>query len=707
MCRRALAEAEAEAASRAAVKQQAARNAPAPALPTLATPAVPLTSAAAVPSSGDSAFELLKQMAAKATMANPPKALVLALEPTGDSKQDYERLLRLAEEGLPVTGILPTWESGRPTTLAAPTGADKMKGFITYERQGVVYRDTKDRLQDWGEVMQHTPATAAAAAAAVAASVAANATAAATAFSNGHSAPVVVRAVQAQESNGGSSSVHAAQHGAHSEEDALSTAALLHTQAARCMGCGTPFCHQTNTGCPLGNKVPEFNSLAHAGRWREALERLLETNNFPEFTGRVCPAPCEGSCVLGINENPVAIKSIECSIIDKAWDMGWMVPRPPLQRTGKTVAIVGSGPAGLAAADQLNKLGHSVTVFERADRIGGLMMYGVPNMKTAKEEVVTRRVKLMAAEGVNFVVNANIGTDVSATQLAHSHDALLLAAGATRPRDLGVEGRGLAGVHYAMEFLTANTQSLLDSGLKDGRYISAAGKRVVVIGGGDTGTDCIATSLRHGATSIVNLELFGKPPETRASDNPWPQWPRVFRVDYGHAEAALKFGVDPRQYAVMTKRFVGENGRLTGVEVADVRIERGPDGKGPPRPVEVEGSARVLEADIVLLALGFLGPEAVLPTQLNISTDARSNFAAEFGSFATSVPGVFAAGDCRRGQSLVVWAIREGRDAATAIDAYLDRKTGSNGRRHDSLVAHTAGAIVDVSSWQQQALVAV
>ncbi|MEW5317427.1 MAG: hypothetical protein WDW38_008723 [Sanguina aurantia] len=559
----------------------------------------------------------------------------------------------LNEEGLPVTGILPTWESGRPTTLAAPTGADKMKGFITYERQGVVYRDTKDRLQDWGEVMQHTPATAAAAAASVAASVAANATAAATAFSNGHSAPVVVRAVQAQESNGGSSSVHAAQHGAHSEEDALSTAALLHTQAARCMGCGTPFCHQTNTGCPLGNK------------------------------------------------------SIECSIIDKAWDMGWMVPRPPLQRTGKTVAIVGSGPAGLAAADQLNKLGHSVTVFERADRIGGLMMYGVPNMKTAKEEVVTRRVNLRAAEGVNFVVNANIGTDVSATQLAHSHDALLLAAGATRPRDLGVEGRGLAGVHYAMEFLTANTQSLLDSGLKDGRYISAAGKRVVVIGGGDTGTDCIATSLRHGATSIVNLELFGKPPETRASDNPWPQWPRVFRVDYGHAEAALKFGADPRQYAVMTKRFVGENGRLTGVEVADVRIERGPDGKGPPRPVEVEGSARVLEADIVLLALGFLGPEAVLPTQLNISTDARSNFAADFGSFATSVPGVFAAGDCRRGQSLVVWAIREGRDAAAAIDTYLDKKTGSNGRRHDSPSANTVGAIVDVSSWQQQALVAV
>ncbi|CAL1409687.1 unnamed protein product [Linum trigynum] len=488
--------------------------------------------------------------------------------------------------------------------------AVKHRGFVAYEREGVQYRDPNVRMNDWNEVME--------------------------------------------ESKPGP---------------------LLNTQSARCMDCGTPFCHQEHSGCPLGNKIPEFNELVYQNRWREALDRLLETNNFPEFTGRVCPAPCEGSCVLGIIENPVSIKNIECAIIDKAFEEGWMKPRPPLKRSGKRVAIVGSGPAGLAAADQLNRMGHSVTVYERSDRIGGLMMYGVPNMKTDKVDVVQRRVNLMAEEGIDFVVNANVGVDpeYSLERLREGNDAIVMAVGATKPRDLPVPGRDLQGVHFAMEFLHANTKSLLDSNLEDGNYISAKGKKVVVIGGGDTGTDCIGTSIRHGCNSIVNLELLPEPPKTRAPGNPWPQWPRVFRVDYGHQEAANKFGKDPRSYQVLTKRFVGdENGKLKGIEVVKVNWEK--DASGKFQFKEVEGSLEMIEADLILLAMGFLGPEANLAEKLGMERDARSNFKADYGRFSTNVEGVFAAGDCRRGQSLVVWAISEGRQTASQVDKYLMRE---------------------------------
>lgn len=358
------------------------------------------------------------------------------------------------------------------------------------------------------------------------------------------------------------------------------------------MDCGTPYCLNRATGCPLGNLIPEWNTLVWQGRWREALDRLLATNNFPEFTGRVCPAPCEGSCVLGINQNPVAIKTMEVSIIDRAFKEGWIIPQPPASRTGRRVSIIGSGPAGLAAADQLNKMGHAVTVFERADRIGGLMMYGVPNMKTDKN-IVQRRVDLMAAEGVRFVTNAAVGKDVDVRQIKELSDALVLAAGATKPRDLPIEGRELNGVHFAMEFLTANTKSLLDSKHKDGQYISAAGKKVVVIGGGDTGTDCIGTAVRHGASEVVNLELLSKPPEKRSEENPWPYYPRVFKVDYGHAEATSAFGRDPRMYQVLTKRFLGdENGNVTGLELIDV-VWKSAENGGRPSFEEVEGSERV------------------------------------------------------------------------------------------------------------------
>eukprot|EP00268_Persea_americana_P009504 TRINITY_DN1380_c0_g1_i3.p1 TRINITY_DN1380_c0_g1~~TRINITY_DN1380_c0_g1_i3.p1 ORF type:complete len:2238 (-),score=546.92 TRINITY_DN1380_c0_g1_i3:426-7037(-) len=485
--------------------------------------------------------------------------------------------------------------------------AIKHRGFIAYERESISYRDPNSRINDWKEVVEDTKPSQ-----------------------------------------------------------------LLKTQSARCMDCGTPFCHQENSGCPLGNKIPEFNELVYQNRWREALDRLLETNNFPEFTGRVCPAPCEGSCVLGIIENPVSIKSIECSIIDKAFEEGWMVPRPPLARTGKRVAIVGSGPAGLAAADQLNKMGHLVTVYERADRIGGLMMYGVPNMKTDKVNIVQRRVDLMAEEGIKFVVNANVGVDpeYSLENLRAENDAFVLACGATKPRDLPVPGREFSGVHFAMEFLHANTKSLLDSDLQDGKYISAKGKKVVVIGGGDTGTDCIGTSIRHGCTQIVNLELLPEPPRTRAAGNPWPQWPRIFRVDYGHQEAATKFGKDPRSYEVLTKRFVGdENGAVKVLEVKLVCWAK--DASGKFQFKEVEGSEETIEADLVFLAMGFLGPESTVADKLGVERDNRSNFKAEYGRFSTNVDGVFAAGDCRRGQSLVVWAISEGRQAAAQVDKYL------------------------------------
>ena len=441
-------------------------------------------------------------------------------------------------------------------------------------------------------------------------------------------------------------------------------------QASRCMDCGVPFC-QSTTGCPIDNLIPEWNDLVYRGRWEEALDRLQKTNNFPEFTGRVCPAPCEGACVLGITNPPVTIKNIESTIVNRGFENGWIKPEPPESRTGRKVAIVGSGPAGLAAADQLNSVGHEVTVYERADRIGGLLMYGIPNMKLEKDDVL-RRVGLMEQEGVKFITNANVGVDVCPKELMDNHDAVLLATGATNPRDLPIEGREFNGIHFAMEFLTANTKSLMDSQLQDGNFISAKDKKVVVIGGGDTGTDCIATSLRHGATSIVNLEIVPRPPEGQAENNPWPQWPRIYRVDYGHEEVAAKWGEDPREYSVESVEFISDdNGNVKAIKVAQVDWGK-PVENGPPFS-RVEGSEKLIEADLVLLAMGFLGPEQYVLEAFggNVETDARSNYKADHGRFQTSVEGLFAAGDCRRGQSLVVWAINEGRGAARAIDGYL------------------------------------
>jgi glutamate synthase (NADPH) small chain len=448
-------------------------------------------------------------------------------------------------------------------------------------------------------------------------------------------------------------------------------------QGARCMDCGTPFCHTgmmvsgMASGCPINNLIPEFNDLIYKGRWKEALERLHKTNNFPEFTGRVCPAPCEGSCVLGVINPPVAIKNNECAIIDRGWEEGWVQPHIPSKHTGKKIAIVGSGPAGLSAADQLNQAGHDVTVYERADRIGGLLMYGIPNMKLDKEEVVTRRIKLMETEGVRFVTKTEIGKDISAAKLKEMHDAVIFCTGATVPRDLPVDGRSLNGVHYAMDFLTANTKHQLDRGF-DGSLpaIHAAGKDVVVIGGGDTGTDCVATSVRQGARSVVQLEIMAKPPLTRQPNNPWPEWPKVYKMDYGQEEAAALQGEDPRTYLVMTERFVADSdGNLAGVDI--VEIEWGKNEAGQFGPIKKEGTQRTLPAQLVTLAMGFLGPDPLPIRELGLKTDSRSNIDAPYGKFTTNVDGIFAAGDCRRGQSLVVWAINEGRAVAREVDRHL------------------------------------
>lgn len=445
----------------------------------------------------------------------------------------------------------------------------------------------------------------------------------------------------------------------------------LQSQGARCMDCGVPFC-QSDNGCPVHNLIPEWNDLVYRGDWREALDRLHKTNNFPEFTGRVCPAPCEGACVLGINDPAVTIKNIEMAIIDRGFAEGWVVPEPPLTRTGKTVAVVGSGPAGLAAAAQLNKAGHMVTVYERQDRVGGLLTYGIPNMKLEKEDVVDRRVKLLKEEGIEFLVNQSVGDGSDGTvdinEIRQSHDATLLTTGATTPRDLSIPGRELDGVHFAMDFLTSNTKSLLDSGHTDDDFISAKDKDVIVIGGGDTGTDCIATSLRHGCKSLVNFEVVPQPPESRADNNPWPTWPKIFRTDYGHEESSAVFGSDPRVYQISSVEFVGEQGKLQAVRTVEVEFA---DGQFVPRA----GTEKEWKADLVLLAMGFLGPEHACSDALNVDYDNRSNYEAEYGKYQTSVEGVFAAGDCRRGQSLVVWAINEGREAAREIDRSLMGQT--------------------------------
>jgi glutamate synthase (NADPH/NADH) small chain len=449
----------------------------------------------------------------------------------------------------------------------------------------------------------------------------------------------------------------------------------LRQQGARCMDCGIPFCHTGSllsgmaSGCPINNLIPEWNDLVFRGLWREALDRLHKTNNFPDFTGRVCPAPCEGSCVLGLTSPPVTIKNIECAIADHGWEHGWIVPEPPRLRTGKKVAVVGSGPAGLCAAAQLNKAGHSVTVFERDDRPGGLLTYGIPNMKLDKEKVVMRRIDQMAKEGVQFVMNTEVGVNYPAQRLLEEFDAIVLCTGATKPRDLPVEGRQLKGIHFAMEFLTANTKALLDRH-KNGNFVSALGKDVVIIGGGDTGTDCVGTSMRHGCRSLVQIEILPRPPEDRAPDNPWPEWPKVYRLDYGQEEAAAKFGADPRVYLTTVKRFLGdEHGHVKAA--ISVQIEWVKNDKGQWTPNEVPGTEREMPTQLVLLAMGFLGPEQPLLDALGVERDPRSNVKADYGKYQTSIPKVFAAGDCRRGQSLVVWAFNEGRGAARECDRFL------------------------------------
>lgn len=457
----------------------------------------------------------------------------------------------------------------------------------------------------------------------------------------------------------------------------------LKKQGARCMDCGIPFCQTGSdiggktSGCPVYNLIPEWNDLVYQGEWRQALERLHKTNNFPEFTGRACPAPCEGSCVLGLIEEPVAIKSIEQAIIDKGFEEGWVVPEPPEERTGKTVAVVGSGPAGLAAAAQLNKVGHTVTVYERADRIGGLLMYGIPNMKLGKD-VVDRRVQILAEEGITFITNTEIGTDIPASKLQEDFDAVILAGGATRPRDLPIEGRALNGIHFAMDFLRADTDYMMheksgqntNGSTKPAPGISAKDKHVIIIGGGDTGTDCAGTSMRQDCASLTQFEIMGKPPIQRNAKNPWPEYPNVYKLDYGQEEAKAKFGDDPRQYEIMTKKFVGdENGRVKELHTVQVAWEVGENGRMAPK--EVEGSYKVWKADLVLLAMGFLGPENKVLEQLQVEQDERSNAKAEHGKFNTNVDGVFAAGDMRRGQSLIVWAINEGRGVARECDRWL------------------------------------
>jgi glutamate synthase (NADPH/NADH) small chain len=453
----------------------------------------------------------------------------------------------------------------------------------------------------------------------------------------------------------------------------------LRNQAARCMDCGVPFCHTGKlmsggaSGCPVNNLIPEWNDLVYRGLWREALDRLHKTNNFPEFTGRVCPAPCEGSCVLGINAPPVTIKNIENTIIERGWDEGWVLPEPPKQRTGKTVAVVGSGPAGLAAAAQLNKAGHSVTVLERADRPGGLLMYGIPNMKLDKNEVVMRRIRLMEQEGIKFVCNAEVGENYEPQMMLKDFDAVVLCTGATRPRDLPIEGRDLQGVHFAMDYLTESTQSVMGKGPDTARQ-HAKGLDVVVIGGGDTGTDCVGTAMRQGCRTLTQFEIMSKPPDDRAEDNPWPEWPRVYRMDYGQEEAAAKFGSDPRAYLTTVRKLVGdEQGRLKEIVTVQVSWER--NARGQLVPVEQPGTERSQPAQLVLLAMGFVGPEKGLLQDLRIELDERGNVNADYGKYGTNVPGVFAAGDCRRGQSLVVWAINEGRGAARECDRFLMGRT--------------------------------
>ncbi|HIR28012.1 MAG TPA: glutamate synthase subunit beta [Candidatus Choladousia intestinigallinarum] len=447
-------------------------------------------------------------------------------------------------------------------------------------------------------------------------------------------------------------------------------------QGARCMACGVPFCQAgmmiggMASGCPLNNLVPEWNDLVYRGSWEEAYKRLTKTNCFPEFTSRVCPALCEAACTCNLDSEPVATKANERAIIENAFEQGFVKPCPPQVRTGKKVAVVGSGPSGLAAAMQLNKRGHLVTVYERNDRIGGLLRYGIPNMKLDKK-VIDRRIALMEAEGITFVTNANIGENVKADQLMKEYDAVVLACGASNPRDIQAPGRDAKGIYFAVDFLKATTKSLLDSGFEDKKFISAKGKHVIVIGGGDTGNDCVGTSIRLGAASVTQLEMMPKLPDSRAENNPWPQWPRVCKTDYGQQEAIAVFGADPRIYTTTVSEFIkNKKGELTKVKL--VKLESKRDEKsGRMIMAPVEGSEETVRADLVLIAAGFLGAQKYVTDAFKVELSPRTNVATKPGKYATSVPKVFTAGDMHRGQSLVVWAIREGREAAKEVDEYL------------------------------------
>ncbi len=447
-------------------------------------------------------------------------------------------------------------------------------------------------------------------------------------------------------------------------------------QGARCMECGVPFCQSGMTiggmtsGCPLHNLVPEWNDLVYTGNWEQAYHRLVKTNSFPEFTSRVCPALCEAACTCGLNGEPVATKENEYAIIENAYEKGYAQPKPPAVRTGKNVAVVGSGPAGLAAADQLNRRGHSVTVFERSDRIGGLLIYGIPNMKLEKQ-IVERKIKVMEAEGVTFVTGADVGKEIKADKLLKDFDRVILACGASNPRDLNVPGRDAKGIYFAVDFLKANTKSLLDSGFKDGKSVNVRDKNVVIIGGGDTGNDCVGTSIRHGCKSVTQIEMMPKAPDNRAENNPWPQWPKVCKTDYGQEEAIALFGHDPRIYESTVKEFVKDkNGNLKAVKIVKLRREKDEAG-GRMAMKEVEGSEQSLAAEIVLIAAGFLGSQKYVTDAFKVAVNQRTNVDTAPGGYETSVKNVFTAGDMHRGQSLVVWAIREGREAAKAVDESL------------------------------------
>lgn len=436
----------------------------------------------------------------------------------------------------------------------------------------------------------------------------------------------------------------------------------LKTQASRCMDCGIPFCHQ---GCPLGNLIPDWNDLVYRDQWKDAVDRLHETNNFPEFTGTLCPAPCEGACVLGINDDPVTIKAVEFSLAEKAWENGWVKPLPPEIKTGKKVAIIGSGPAGLAAAQQLCRAGHDVTVFERDDRIGGLLRYGIPEFKMEKR-VLDRRLQQMITEGVTFKTNANVGVNIDAEELKKEFDAVVLAGGATQARDLSVEGRDLKGIYQAMEFLPMQNR-LCEGDPKPDNFISAEGKHVIIIGGGDTGADCLGTVNRQGCASVHQLEIMPKPPKTRPEDNPWPEWPRIFRTASAHEE-----GVE-RVYSVSTKRFIDDgHGNVSGLELVNVELKN-VDGRMSFE--EVPGSEKILPCELALLAMGFTGPEkGGMLDQLGVELTERGNVARD-KNWMTNVDGVFTAGDMQHGQSLIVWAISEGRSAAASVDKYLMGET--------------------------------